>query len=261
MLDALYVGATGMRGQQLQIDTIAHNLANVNTVGFRRGVVSFSEVTAALAATSGLDGVSNTRGFANGLRGSGVAGEVMLSLLAGELKQSGEPLDLAIDGVGFIEVIRADGTPAYTRAGKLAVNGDGLLAAADGSALASRIEIPSDSREIQISPDGRVSVLASDQEEPIEVGQIDLVAFSNPSALRAAGSNLYVAEAAAGEPQVAAPGELGMGLLRQGFVESSNVQLADELVTMMVAQRAFEMNARVVQAADQMLSITNSLYR
>lgn len=261
MLDALYVGATGMRGQQLQIDTIAHNLANVNTVGFRRGVVSFSEVTAALAASGGMDGIASTRGFASTLRGSGVSGEVTLSLLAGELKQSNEPLDLAIDGVGFIEVIRADGTPAYTRAGKLAVNKDGLLATADGSALASRIEIPSDTRDIHIAADGRVSVVATDQEDPIEVGQIELVAFANPGGLRAAGSNLYVADAAVGEPQVAAPGELGMGLLRQGFVEASNVQLADELVTMMVAQRAFEMNARVVQAADQMLSITNSLYR
>lgn len=261
MLDALYVGATGMRGHQLQIDTIAHNLANVNTAGFRRGVVSFSEVAAALAASGDVTGLANVRTFGSSLRGAGVSGEVTLSLLAGELKPTGEPLDLAIDGIGFIEVIRQDGTPAYTRAGKLMINEEGLLATADGSPLATRIEIPSDAREIQVAADGRVQVLVTDREEPIEMGQIELVAFANPSALRAAGSNLYVADATAGDPRVAAPGELGMGTLRQGFLEASNVRLADELVTMMVAQRAFELNARVVQAADQMLSITNSLYR
>lgn len=251
MFDALYVAASGMRGEQQQIDTIAHNLANVNTVGFRRAVASFSEVSAAVAAGDP----------ANVARGAGVSSSFALSTNAGELKPTGEALDVAIDGVGFMEVIRADGTPAYTRAGKLRVNDDHLLAALDGSPLSSRIEIPPDTRKLDVRPDGRIMALLGDSEDPVELGQIELAAFPNASALTAAGENLYVAPPAAGEAQVAAPGELGMGVLRQGFLESSNVQLTDELVSMMVAQRAFELNARVVQAADQLLSITNGLYR
>jgi flagellar basal-body rod protein FlgG len=260
MFDALYIGASGMRGEQLQIDTIAHNLANVNTIGFRRGVASFSEVSAALAAESlrestGLDDRAPI------LRGAGISSSVALSSAAGELRSTGEPLDLAIDGLGFIEVIRSDGTPAYTRGGKLRINDDGQLALIDGSPLAARIEIPSDARRIDILADGRVTVATSEDGENVEVGRIELAVFPNAAALSPAGANTYVASTAAGEPQIAAPGEMGMGTLRQGFVESSNVQMTDELVAMMLAQRAFELNSRVVQAADQMLSITNSLYR
>jgi flagellar basal-body rod protein FlgG len=259
MFDALYVAASGMRGEQLQIDTIAHNLANLNTVGFRRSIASFSEVSAAVAASGvATDGVQATVATPHG---AGVSSNLTLSSLAGELKPTGEPLDLAIDGIGFLEVLRTDGTPAYTRAGKLRINDERLLTTLDGSPLSARIEIPNDARRVDIAPDGKVSALVGDSTDPVELGQIELAAFPNPTALTAAGANLYVAPPAAGEPQVAAPGELGMGTLRQGFLESSNVQLADELVTMMLAQRAFELNARVVQAADQMLSITNSLYR
>lgn len=260
MFDALFVGATGMRGQQLQIDTIAHNMANINTVGFHRGVASFAEVSAALAASAMAESTP-ALSAASSVRGAGVATGVNLSMLAGEMRQTGESLNVAIDGLGFLEVIRSDGMPAYTRAGNLKINDEGLLSAADGSPLAARIEVPTDAREVRILENGRVTVLGADGDEPIEIGQIDLVAFPNPQALSAAGGNLYVASAAAGEPQIAAPGELGMGSLRQGYLESSNVQMADEMVALMLAQRAFELNARVVQAADQMLSITNGLYR
>ncbi|HEU4652743.1 MAG TPA: flagellar hook-basal body complex protein, partial [Steroidobacteraceae bacterium] len=222
---------------------------------FRRGVASFSEVSAALATNTDPTLGSNLR------RGAGVIGEVSLSNVSGELRQSNEPLDLAIDGPGFFEVLRADGTPAYTRAGKLHVNQDGLLAAADGSVLSAQIQIPSDAQQIHIEADGRVSVLVADDDTPVEVGRIELATFANPAALKAAGGGLYVADSDTGDAQVAAPGEQGTGTLRQGFVEASNVQMADELVSMMLAQRSFELNARVVQAADQMLSITNSLYR
>lgn len=257
MFDALYVGAAGMRGHQLQIDAIAHNLANLNTIGFRRGVATFTEVTAALATTP-LNGVlaDNPAGF----RGAGISAGVTLSSRSGELRQTGESLDLAIDGLGFIEVIRSDGTPAYSRAGRLRVSDQGELTTIDGSPLAVGIQIPDDARQIVIKEDGRVLAASADGEN-IEVGQIELVTFPNAAALRPAGANLYVADTAAGEPQVATPGQSGMGLLRQGYVESSNVQMADELVSMMLAQRAFELNSRVVQAADQLMSITNSLYR
>jgi flagellar basal-body rod protein FlgG len=261
MFDALYVGATGMRAHQLQIDAIAHNLANLNTVGFRRGVVSFEEVSAALRMASAADPTAIATVSGPLTRGAGVAGTIALSSTPGALKETGEALQLAIDGPGFIEVIRADGTPAYTRAGELQINEDRMLATAEGVPLAAQIEFPVDATGIVIHPDGRVAVTTSELEGEQVIGQIDLVAFQNPSALQAAGANLYVAPPAAGEPQIAAPGESGMGTLRQGFIEASNVQLTDELTTLMLAQRAFELNARVVQAADQMLSITNSLSR
>lgn len=257
MFDALYVGAAGMRGEQSQIDSIAHNLANLNTIGFRRGVTTFSEVSAALTTTAAngvLGGSSET------FRGAGVSTGVTLSSRAGELRQTGESLDLAIDGLGFIEVIRSDGTPAYSRAGRLRVNDNGELATADGSPLAAGIQIPSDAHEIVIKEDGHVQT-TNDQGDVVELGQIELVTFPNPTALRPAGGNLYVADASVGQPETALPGQSGTGQLRQGFVESSNVQMADELVSMMLAQRAFELNSRVVQAADQLMSITNSLYR
>jgi flagellar basal-body rod protein FlgG len=257
MFDALYVGAAGMRGQQLQIDSIAHNLANLNTIGFRRGVTTFSEVSAALATTA-ANTVFGERPEV--FRGAGVSTGLTLSSRAGELAQTGESLDVAIDGVGFIEVIRSDGTPAYSRAGRLRINDNGELATADGSPLAVGIQIPSDAHQIVIKEDGRV-LTTNDAGEAVELGQIELVTFPNATALRPAGANLYVAEANAGHPEAGLPGQSGMGQLRQGFVESSNVQMADELVSMMLAQRAFELNSRVVQAADQLMSITNSLYR
>jgi len=261
MIDALYVAATGMRGHQLQIDTIAHNLANLNTVGFRRGVVSFAEVSAALRLASAAEPTFGETTAATSMRGAGVISTVALSSTSGELKQTDEPLRLAIDGAGFLEVIRADGTPAYTRAGLLQINEDRMLATADGMPLAAQIEIPADASDVVIHQDGRVAVRTGETAEEQFIGQIELVSFPNPAALQAAGANLYVAPAAAGEPQIALPGESGMGALRQGFVETSNVQLTDELLTLMLAQRAFELNSRVVQAADQMLSITNSLPR
>lgn len=257
MFDALYVGAAGLRGHQQGIDAIAHNLANINTVGFRRGITTFSEVSAALSTTA-ADGLFGDNPDA--FRGAGITTAMMLSSNPGELRQTNETLDLAIDGLGFIEVIRADGTLAYSRAGRLRINDSGELATLDGAALAPGIQIPSDARQIVINEDGRV-VVSTESGESVEVGQIELVTFPNAAALRPLGGSLYVADAAAGEPQSAAPGESGMGALRQGFVESSNVQMADELVSMMLAQRAFELNSRVVQAADQLMSITNSLYR
>jgi flagellar basal-body rod protein FlgG len=195
------------------------------------------------------------------MRGAGVLASVIASSTAGELRQTGQSMNIGIEGLGFMEVVRADGTLAYTRAGNLSVNAEGLLAAEGGVPLSARIQVPSDAREITIEPNGRVSILASDDQDRIEIGQIELAAFPNPSALSAVGGNLYSAGADAGQPQVAAPGELGLGTLRQGFIEGSNIQLTDELVSLLLAQRAFELNSRVIQAADQMLSITNGLYR
>ena len=149
MFDALFVGATGMRGQQTQIDAIAHNLANLNTVGFRRSIVSFAEISQAL---SGEELAALQASPTLAVRGAGSIAEMTLSSLAGELKPTGEPLDVAIDGLGFLEVTRADGTPAYTRAGRLVVDANGMLALPDGSLVAGEIQIPAGAKEITIAP-------------------------------------------------------------------------------------------------------------
>lgn len=260
MFDALYIGATGMRAQQTQIDAIAHNVANVNTVGFRRSSVSFAEMSGPRDALSPSP-LAEAVAQALGPRGAGAYARVALSAHVGELKQTGSAFDVAIDGSGFIEVLRADGVPAYTRAGTLRVNDDGALALADGSPLAVRVDVPPDATDVEITAEGRVLIRVDGLAEQIEAGQLELVSFVNPAGLEAVGENLYRATADSGEARSGAPGENGAGLLRQGFLESSNVQMIDELVTLMLAQRAFEMNGRVVQAADQMLAITNGLYR
>jgi flagellar basal-body rod protein FlgG len=184
-----------------------------------------------------------------------------LSTAGGELKQTNQPLDVGIDGIGFIEVIRADGSPAYTRAGALAVNSDGVLALADGTPLAGRILIPPDAKEIRIGTDGQITAVVADQKDPLELGRIDLVSFANSAALASVGGNLFVATSESGEARASQPGVDGLGTLRQGYLEASNVQLIEEMVSMMLAQRAFELDGRVVQAADQMMAITNGLYR
>jgi flagellar basal-body rod protein FlgG len=263
MFDALYIAATGMHAHQSQVDAIAHNVANLNTVGFRRSVVSFSEATASVtpASSNPAPQLSAAVPATATLRGAGALAQTMLSTVGGELKQTGEPLDVAIEGTGFLEVVRPDGTPGYTRAGDLSINPDGLLALADGTPLAGRIAIPPDAQQIHINADGAVVATVPGQTDPLELGHIELVSFGNPGALEAVGGNQFIATAESGEARAGTPTEDGLGSLRQGFLESSNVQLVDEMVSMMLAQRAFELDGRVVQAADQMMAITNGLYR
>jgi flagellar basal-body rod protein FlgG len=249
-----------MRAEQSQIDTIANNVANLNTTGFRRGLVSFSAVTAATDAIN-TDPLLRTAAATAAVRGAGTLATVGMSTSGGALQQTSSPMDVAIDGDGFLEVTRADGTPAYTRAGSLQINSDGVLAIADGTPLVGNIQIPPDATSVQIGSDGTVTAMVGSQAVPTEVGHIDLVTFNNPSGLQAVGSNLYVATEASGTARSGAPAQDGRGTLKQGYLESSNVQLVQELTSMMVAQRSFEMNGRVIQAADQMMAITNSLYR
>jgi flagellar basal-body rod protein FlgG len=261
MFDALYIGATGMRAQQTQVDTVANNVANLNTTGFRRGVVSFEDMTSALTPLGTDPVLQAVRSTLATVRGAGAYAINTLSTTAGPLTQTSQPLDIAINGNGFIEVTRADGTPAYTRAGSLEINSDGQLALADGTPLAGRFVFPTDMTSVQINSDGKVYAVVTGQSAPVEVGQIQLANFANPAALQAIGSNLFVATADSGEARSGVASEQGLGTIQQGWLETSNVQLVEELTSMMVAQRGFELNGRVVQAADQMMAITNSLYR
>jgi flagellar basal-body rod protein FlgG len=258
MTDALYVGATGMRAHQMQVDTIANNVANVNTTGFRRETVSFSSVMAALQGGA-TDPLAESVRSSLASRGAGAIASLQLSTHGGELRKTDAPLDVAIDGNGFLEVTLPDGTPAYTRAGALSLDADGVLSGA-GYPLSARIAIPADASALRITPNGRVVANLPDRSE-VELGTIELATFANPAGLESMGGNLYRATTGSGEMRLGAAGESGHGLIRQGFLEASNVQLVDELVSLMLAQRGFEMNSKIVQAADQMAGITNALYR
>jgi flagellar basal-body rod protein FlgG len=187
--------------------------------------------------------------------------QLAYSMLAGALTQTGNALDVAINGNGFIEVTRADGSPAYTRAGSLVINAQGMLATRTGEVLAAKIAVPPDAQSVSIAPDGHVYAVTPNSTTQVELGQIDLVGFTNPGGMQAAGGTLYITSPDSGEARPTAPGTNGLGTLQSGYLESSNVDMTTELTTLMLAQRGFELNSRVVQAADQMLSTTNALYR
>jgi flagellar basal-body rod protein FlgG len=258
MSDAMYVAATGMRAHQLEVDVISNNVANINTTGFRREAVSYSELTAGISvATSSADDVNIavTRRFG----GAGTLADVRRTTEAGALKETGDPLHVAIDGAGFLEVIREDGSLAYTRAGVLRILDDGQIATLEGMPLAAQLRLPASLAGLRIDSDGRVEANDGTDGTWREVGQIDVARFANPGALTPAGQGLYLPAPEAGEPMLGRFGEAGAGLIRQGYLEQSNVELGDEMVALMVAQRAFEMNSRVFQVADQMLAMTNAL--
>ena len=258
MLDALYIGATGMQAQQTQVDAIANNLANVNTPGFKKTRVSFSDLVVNGAATAVRANAED--GAVRSTAGVGVrvasAGKVFEG---SELKKTDAPLDLAIAGDGFLELSMPDGSRAYARGGSLKVNAEGLLANEAGIPLKAGISIPENAEALLISGTGRVQVRVPGQSAPMDLGQIELVRFAHPQGLLAQGGNLYRPTAASGDAVTGRPGEDGMGSLAQGFTEASNVRLLDEMVDLMVAQRAYEASVKVVQASDEMLGMVNAL--
>lgn len=261
MFDALYIGATGMQAQQSQVDAIANNLANVNTPAFKKSRVQFAELVVG-AAVPALQGAGQPDALASAFSGAGVhlgaAGKVFD---AGDLKKTDAPLDLAILGDGFLELTLADGTRGFTRGGTLKVNAEGLLATEAGVPLKPGIAIPDNAEGLTISSTGRVQVRIPGQGAPIDVGQLELVRFANAQGLLAQGGNVYRATEASGEPIGGRPGEDGMGSLAQGHLEGSNVKLVDEMVNLMLAQRAYEASVKVVQASDEMLGMINGLRR
>jgi flagellar basal-body rod protein FlgG len=258
MNDSLYIAATGMQAQQLSVDTIANNLVNVNTSGFKAGRVNFMDlVYRELGRTGSVTDNATARSLGLGT-GVGVASLSKL-LVQGDLKKTDGPLDLAIQGSGFFEVTLADGTPAYTRGGPMQVNRDGYLVSADGYLLKPSVRVGSDFRQVQVGVDGKVTVLASGSSTPSEAGRLELATFANSAGLVALGQNLYKPSEASGDAVYVKPGEDGAGSIAQGFVESSNVKMVDEMVNLMVAQRAYEMSVKVIQASDEMLAMSNNL--
>jgi flagellar basal-body rod protein FlgG len=259
MFDALQIAATGMNAQQQNVDAIANNLANVNTNGFKRARVSFTDLVSRQAEAAAMSGATDPdSGLA--MRGTGVSvAHVTRSFEPGEARQTGSVYDVTIGGDGFLEVLMPDGSRAYTRGGTLRVSADGQLATASGQPLKPGINIPDDVQELAISTDGRVQVKTARHPAAVEVGQLELVRFISPSGLEPLGEGLFRATEAAGEPMAGRPGQDGLGSIRQGFVEGSNVKMVEEMVNLMVAQRAYEASVKVVQASDEMLGMVNNL--
>lgn len=259
MIDALYIGETGLTSQQRQLDVISNNLANVNTNGFKKSRVDFKDVLyRTINQSTQLIGL-NSSGHKIGSGTAISSTEKIFS--GGDLKATAKDLDFAINGSGFFEVEIEDGAFAYTRNGALRVNSDGLLATSDGDILSDTIQVPIDARSIAVNQSGEVFADIPDENDLISIGQISLVNFINPAGLDPVGNNLLLATDKSGDPIDGIPGENGLGTLQQGFLETSNVQLTEEIVNLVLAQQAFQLNARVVQAADELMSITNDLYR
>lgn len=262
MFDALYISATGMQAQQLNVDTIANNLANVNTPGFKKSKVGFSDLmvreSARLMSTqeaAGLLGMDKRLGA-----GVGIA-SVSKVFDMGDLKKTESAFDIAIEGEGFLEVTMPDGSSAFTRGGTFKLNRDGLLATAGGYPLKPNLAIPDNAESLVVESDGHVIVQIAGESRPVDLGQLELVRFTSPSGLRAQGDNLYRASEDSGEAIAARPAENGMGSIGQGFLEGSNVKLNEEMVALMVAQRVYEANVKVMQASDEMLGMINGLRR
>lgn len=257
MNDSLYIAATGMHMQQKSVDTIANNLANVNTPGFKKGRVSFEDmVSREVSRAARGDDVQAGQNLWQG-RGVGIF-SLSQVFTAGDLKKTDSAMDVAIKGEGFFEVVDVDGTPAYSRGGTLSVDKDGFLATADGHVFKPAIHVGNDAREVTLSTDGRVMV-SRDKGEASEAGRIELARFSDTTGLLSLGGNLYKPSERSGDAIYGKPGDDGLGTVVQGFVESSNVKLIEEMVDLMVAQRAYESSVKVIQASDEMLGMSNNL--
>lgn len=263
MFDALSIGATGMQAQQLNVDTIANNLANVNTPGFKKGRVGFADLMVREAVNAAAASAEDVRAGLLATApnvGAGVAVSGLGKVFdMGDLKKTDSPLDIAIQGDGFLEVLLSDGTSAFTRGGSLKVNNDGQLVTASGNLLKPTISIPDNAQDLVIGRDGRIQAHVQGQANPVDLGQLQIVRFNNPGALTALGDNLYAASAASGEATSTVPGQDGAGTLSQGSLEGSNVKMVDEMVNLMLAQRAYEASVKVVQAADEMMGMVNNL--
>ena len=260
MIRSLWISKTGMDAQQTQMDVTANNLANVSTTGFKKSRAVFEDLLYQTIRQPGAQSSQQTQ-LPSGLQiGTGVKPVATERLFTqGNLQQSSNPLDVAINGNGFFQVQMPDGTAAYTRDGAFQVNAQGQLVTASGFPVQPAITIPQNTLSISVSRDGIVNVSRAGQTGLTQVGQIQLTGFMNPAGLQSMGENLYTETAASGTPGANTPGTNGMGLLNQGYVETSNVNVVEELVGMIQTQRAYEINSKAIQASDQMLQKLSQL--
>lgn len=255
---ALWISKTGLSAEDAEMSAIANNIANVNTTGFKRDRVMFQDLFYQTQEAPGAMLDQNNMmptgmQFGSGVRIVGT----QKTFTEGNVETTENPLNVAIMGQGFLQVQKSDGDIAYTRDGNLQVNADGVLCSSQGLPLQPEIDIPSGATGIVIGPDGTVSATLAGDDTASELGQLTLVNFTNPAGLSAEGDNLYVETTASGQPTEGTPGEDGLGQLQANSLESSNVDIVNEMVAMITVQRAYEMNAKMVSAADDMLQYVN----
>jgi flagellar basal-body rod protein FlgG len=257
MNNVFYIGATGLNAQQSAVDITANNIANMNTPAFKRRVVSFSELLTSAATPVNRAAANDSVSSA-----AGVAADSSLHVFtAGELRSTGNPLDLAIHGDGFIELASDSGQATLWRGGALHVGADGYLAAPNGMPLKAMISVPHDASGITISPNGQVQATIPNQADPLNIGELELVTPAETRALQSVGDGVYRIQDDGLTLSRAKPGEDNLGTLSQGFSEASNVSLSDELVSLMLYQRAYASNARLVQVGDELMALANGLKR
>lgn len=261
MIRALFTAATGMIAQQLNVDTIAHNLANVNTTAFKKSRVSFQDLLYETLQPAGAETTAGTT-VPEGIQiGHGVRpASIAKIFMQGNLIQTGRQLDWVVEGDGFFQFQLPDGTVAYSRDGGFQISEDGTLVTADGYPLEPAITIPTDMIDVTVGSDGIVSVTQPNQTAPTNLGTLQLVRFINPSGLDARlGRNLLLETQASGPPIAGQPGQDGIGTIEQGFLEGSNVQVVEEIINLITAQRAYEASSKVIQASDEMLQTANNI--
>ncbi|MFN3861285.1 MAG: flagellar basal-body rod protein FlgG [Roseateles sp.] len=254
MMRSLWIAKTGMEAQQTQLDNISHNLANVATNGYKRSHAVFEDLIYQNLRQAGANSTEQTT-LPTGLQvGLGVRPVATARIYTqGNLQQTSNNLDLAIKGDGFFQIQMPDGTNAYTRDGSFQLNANGQMVTSNGYTVLPGITIPNNAQSLTIGADGTVSVTLPGQPTPQTVGQIQLATFVNPAGLDPRGQNLFAETASSGTPNTGAPNSNGIGALQQGFVETSNVNVVEELVQMIQTQRAYELNSKAVQTSDQML--------
>jgi flagellar basal-body rod protein FlgG len=258
MFRSLNIAATGMVAQETKLDTIANNLANANTTGFKRQDAEFEDLlyqTQRAAAAAGGAGGPTSVQLGSGAR----VVATPRSFSQGTLQQTGNPLDVAIEGAGFLQVTREDGSQAFTRAGALKIGSDGRLVTSDGLAIEPTISVPPEAANILIGPDGRVQAEIPGQPSAVELGQLTVTTFANPAGLTGVGHNLFIESGASGTPVSGQPGTEGRGRFMQGALEGSNVEVVGEMIGLIRTQRAYEINSKVIAAADEMLRSATQL--
>lgn len=262
MIRSLWSAATGMQAQSSNIDVIANNIANVNTAGFKKSRVDFQDLLYDTLRVPGTASSQTTEVPTGVQLGHGTRVVAVTKLFSpGEFQNTKNELDIAIVGQGFFKILLPDGETAYTRAGNFSLDGQGRIVTPDGFLMEPEISIPSDATAISIAMDGTVSVMLAGDNEPSEVGTIELARFVNSAGLRSIGKNLYLPSDASGDDITGTPGQNGLGYLEQGYLEMSNVSVVDEMVNMITAHRAYELNSKIVMVSDEMLSMSNNVKR
>jgi flagellar basal-body rod protein FlgG len=263
VIRALFTSSTGMISQQLNVDTIANNIANVNTTGFKKSRVNFQDLLYETIKPPGTETTTGAR-IPEGIQvGHGVRPAAIAKVFTqGNLILTGNQFDLVIEGDGFFQIELPDGTTSYTRDGSFKVDADGNIVTTDGYPIVPALTLPNNFIQFIVNADGNTSVITADAAVPQVLGQINLVRFVNPSGLDARlGRNLLLETEASGPPQEGQPGLDGLGTIAQGFLENSNVQVVEEIVNLIIAQRAYEANANIVSTADEMLQVANNVKR